>query len=109
MLECPEPIAWKATSLMVFNQTARMLGKLKLFGVPQKLGRAPSRNSASSTAPRRHPGCSHQRKRAKNKSLADPKGRPLFHLGDNSKTNGPRLDGRSESPTDRGSRRAISR
>ena len=35
------------------------------------------RNSANSIVPRRHPGCSHQRKRANNKQ-PPPEGRPLF-------------------------------
>ena len=65
-----EPIAWKATSRMVFNQTARTLGNLGLSGVSQKLGRPLGRNSACSIVPRRDFGCSHQRKRANNKTPA---------------------------------------
>ena len=67
-----KPIVCKATSRRRFNRTAPLfLGNLGLFGVPQKVGRALGRNSASSIVPRRHPGCSHQRKRANNKRLAD--------------------------------------
>ena len=65
-----EPIAWKVTSRMVFNQTARTPGKLGLSGVPQRLGRPLGRNSACSIVPRRDSGCSHQRKRANNKTPA---------------------------------------
>src|SRR6267142_1224704 len=65
-----EPIAWKVTSRMVFNQTARTPGNLGLSGVPQRLGRPLGRNSACSIVPRRDSGCSHQRKRANNKTPA---------------------------------------
>jgi hypothetical protein len=65
-----EPIAWKATSRTGFNQTARTLGNLGLSGVSQKLGRPLGRNSACSIVPRRDSGCSHQRKRANNKTPA---------------------------------------
>src|SRR6185312_7086130 len=65
MLES-EQIAWKATSRMVSNQT----GNLGLFGVPQRLGHPLARNSACSIVPRRGSGCSHQRKRANNKTPA---------------------------------------
>src|SRR3954470_16625092 len=75
-----KPIVCKATSRRGFNRTApNFLGNLGLFGVPQKVGRALGRNSASLIVPRRI-GCSRQRKRANNKRPADPKGRPLFHL-----------------------------
>ena len=69
---------------MVFNQTARTLGNLGLFGVPQKLGRALGRNSACSIVPRRDFGCSRQRKRANNKRPPDRSGRPLSISGDGS-------------------------
>jgi hypothetical protein len=82
MLES-EPIAWKATLRMVFNQTARTLGNLGLFGVPRKLGRTLGRNSACSIVPRRDFGCSHQRKRAKNKRPAGRRVGRFSILGDN--------------------------
>src|SRR6478735_4174510 len=72
-------IPCKATSRIGFNQISQKLDNLGLFGVPQKIGRALGRNSARSIVPR-DIGCSHQRKRAKNKRPADRKGRPLFHL-----------------------------
>jgi hypothetical protein len=59
-----EPIAWRATSRMAFNQTGRTLHNPELFGVPQKPRRALGRNSAFLIVPRRATGCFHQRNRA---------------------------------------------
>ena len=82
-MRASKPIACKATSRMGFNQTARtFLGNLGLFGVPQKLGRAPGRNNACSIVPRSDIGCSHQRERAKNKRPADPMRVGRFSISD---------------------------
>jgi hypothetical protein len=62
-----EPTAWRATSRITFNQTARTLHHPGSFGVPRKIRRVLGRNSECLIGPRRDTGCSHQRIRAKSR------------------------------------------